>query len=450
MSDDLSQKIWPRGAFRDRNGVVCIGGISANDLVREFDTPIFVLDEDDFRARARQWRSAFEDSFGIDGVTVYYAGKAFISVAVAKWVAEEGLGLDVCTGGEFAIAASADFEPGRIAFHGNNKSIEEIQNAVAARVGLIIVDSFYELERVAQTALAEEVVQKILLRVTPGVEAHTHEFIATAHEDVKFGFSINTGAAAEAVRLALASPHLELNGLHSHIGSQIFDTEGFEIAAHRVIGLLGAIRDEHGLELESLDLGGGYGIAYVEADDPLTPDALAQGLYAIVKLKCDSHGLKIPHISIEPGRAIAGPSTVTIYTVGTVKSVELDGGKSRSYVSIDGGMSDNIRTALYDADYTAVLANRLSTESLIASRVVGKHCETGDIVVRDVELPSDITPGDLLATPATGAYGRSMASNYNHVPRPPVVAVSNGKARLIVRRETQEDLMLLEVPEGGA
>ncbi len=450
MSGDLSQKIWPRGAFRDRNGVVCIGGISANDLVREFDTPIFVLDEDDFRARARQWRSAFEDSFGIDGVTVYYAGKAFISVAVAKWVSEEGLGLDVCTGGEFAIATSADFEPSRIAFHGNNKSLVEIQNAVAARVGLIIVDSFYELDRVAQTALAEEVVQKILLRVTPGVEAHTHEFIATAHEDVKFGFSINTGAAGEAVRLALASPHLELKGLHSHIGSQIFDTEGFEIAAHRVIGLLGAIRDEHGVELESLDLGGGYGIAYVEEDDPLSPEALAQRLYEIVKVKCDSYGLEIPHISIEPGRAIAGPSTVTIYTVGTVKTVELDGGRSRSYVSIDGGMSDNIRTALYDADYTAVLANRLSTESLSASRVVGKHCETGDIVVRDVELPIDITPGDLLATPATGAYGRSMASNYNHVPRPPVVAVSNGKARLIVRRETQEDLMRLEVPEGGS
>ena len=448
MSDILSEKIWPRGATRDRDGVVCVGGIRTTDLVSEFGTPIFVLDEVDFRARARQWRRAFEDTFGVDKISVYYAGKAFISIAVAKWVAEEGLGLDVCTGGEFAIATSANFPTSRIAFHGNNKSLDEIENAVTARVGIIIVDSFYELERVAQAALAQAVMQKILLRVTPGVEAHTHEFIATAHEDVKFGFSINTGAAAEAVRLALASPHLELNGLHSHIGSQIFDTEGFEIAAHRVIGLLGAIRDEHGVELESLDLGGGYGIAYVETDDPLSPDALAQGLYEIVKVECDSHGLEIPHISIEPGRAIAGPSTVTIYTVGTVKVVALDGGKNRSYVSIDGGMSDNIRTALYDADYTAVLANRLSTESLSASRVVGKHCETGDIVVRDVELPSDITPGDLLVTPATGAYGRSMASNYNHVPRPPVVAVRNSKARLIVRRETQEDLMRLEVAEG--
>ena len=448
MSGILSEKIWPRGAYRDRDGVVCIGGIPATDLVKEFGTPIFVLDEDDFRVRARQWRTAFEDSFGVGQISVYYAGKAFISIAVAKWVAEEGLGLDVCTGGEFAIAVSANFPPSRIAFHGNNKSSDEIQTAVAAGVGLIIVDSFYELERVAQTALAEGVVQKILLRVTPGVEAHTHEFIATAHEDVKFGFSINTGAAAEAVRLSLSSPHLELNGLHSHIGSQIFDTEGFEIAAHRVIGLLGAIRDEHGVELESLDLGGGYGIAYVETDDPLSPDALAQGLHEIVKLECDSHGLAIPHISIEPGRAIVGPSTVTLYTVGTVKAVELDGGRRRAYISIDGGMSDNIRTALYDADYTAVLANRLSTEGLSASRVVGKHCETGDIVVRDIELPSDITPGDVLATPATGAYGRSMASNYNHVPRPPVVAVHDGRARIIVRRETHEDLMRLEVPEG--
>ena len=448
MSSNLSQRIWPRGANRDCDGIVCIGGIRTTDLAKEFGTPVFVLDEDDFRARARQWRGAFEDAFGADNVSVYYAGKAFISIAVAKWVAEEGLGLDVCTGGEFAIATSAQFPPSRIAFHGNNKSQDEIHSAIAAGVGLIAVDSFYELERVAKTALAADAVQKILLRVTPGVEAHTHEFIATAHEDVKFGFSISTGAAAEAVRLALASPHLELHGLHSHIGSQIFDTEGFEIAAHRVIGLLGAIRDEHGIALESLDLGGGYGIAYVEEDDPLSPDTLAQGLYEIVTRECDLHGLEIPHISIEPGRAIAGPSTVTIYTVGTVKAVELDGGRSRAYISVDGGMSDNIRTALYDAEYTAVLANRLSTESLTTSRVVGKHCETGDIVVRDIALPTDITPGDLLATPATGAYGRSMASNYNHVPRPPVVGVRDGKARLIVRRETHEDLLRLEVPEG--
>jgi diaminopimelate decarboxylase len=448
MPSELSEKIWPHGAYRDSDGIVRIGGIRVTELVKEFGSPLFVLDENDFRSRARRWRSAFEDTFGLGNFSVYYAGKAFMSVGVAKWIADEGLGLDVCTGGEFAIASAAHFPMDRITFHGNNKSQDEIHDAVLAGVGLIAIDSFFELERVAHEALAANVVQKVLVRVTPGVEAHTHEFIATAHEDVKFGFSISTGAAADAVRLAIASPHLELQGLHSHIGSQIFDTEGFEVAAHRVIGLLAAIRDEHGFALESLDLGGGYGIAYVEADDPLAPDAIAQGLFDIVKRECDVNGLEIPHISIEPGRAIVGPSTVTLYTVGTVKAVELDGGRSRAYISVDGGMSDNIRTALYDADYTAVLANRISNAGLTTSRVVGKHCESGDIVVRDIALPSDIEPGDLLATPATGAYGRSMASNYNHVLRPPVVALRNGEARLIVRRETQEDLMRLEVTEG--
>jgi len=448
MSSDLSTKIWPHGAYRDSNGTVRIGGIPSTELVKEFGSPVFVLDENDFRMRAHNWRTAFEDVFGADKISIFYAGKAFISMSVAKWVLEEGLGLDVCTGGEFAIAAAANFPPNQITYHGNNKSEDEIQDAVAAGVGLIAIDSFYELERVAQAALAADIVQKVLLRVTPGVEAHTHEFIATAHEDVKFGFSINTGAAAEAVRLALASPHLELQGLHSHIGSQIFDTEGFEVAAHRVIGLLAAIRDEHGVELESLDLGGGYGIAYTEQDDPLSPEAIAQSLFEIVKRECDMNELMIPHVSIEPGRAIAGPSTVTLYTVGTVKTVEIDSGKSRTYISVDGGMSDNIRTALYDADYTAVLANRLSDTSLINSIVVGKHCESGDIIVREVMLPGDMEPGDLIATPATGAYGRSMASNYNHVLKPPVVAIRDGQARVMIRRETQEDLMRLEETEG--
>jgi len=444
----LNEKIWPHGAYRDSDGVVRIGELRATDLVKEFGSPVFVMDENDFRLRAHNWRVAFEEAFGVGNVSVFYAGKAFLSVEVAKWIAQESLGLDVCTDGELAIALAGSFPPERIAFHGNNKSEVEIRQAITAGVHLIVVDSFFELERVAREALTAGIVQKVLIRVTPGVDAHTHEFIATAHEDVKFGFSISTGAAAEAARLVIASEHLELYGLHSHIGSQIFDTEGFEIAAHRVIGLLGAIKSEHGIELQSLDLGGGYGIAYVEEDDPLSPDAIAQSLFEIVKRECDTQGLAIPHISIEPGRAIVGPSTVTLYTVGTVKTVELDGGKARSYVSVDGGMSDNIRTALYGAEYTAVLANRFSKVAPTLSRVVGKHCESGDIVVRDVELPGDVTPGDLIATPATGAYGRSMASNYNHVTRPPVVALRAGQARLIVRRETHEDLLRLEVTEG--
>lgn len=443
---DINPKVWPQGARRNSDGVVEVGGIPVNDLAAEFGTPAFILDEDDFRARARNWKAAFEKAFD-SRVSVYYAGKAFLCAAVAKWVDEEGLGLDVATGGEFAVALAGKFPAQRIAMHGNNKSVHEIDRAVAEGIGLIIIDSFHEIARVANVAAARGVVQPVMIRVTPGVEAHTHEFIATAHEDVKFGFSISTGMAAEAVREVLAAGSLQLKGIHSHIGSQIFETSGFEVAAHRVVALLKEIKDEHGIELEQLDLGGGYGIAYVDGDDPMSADAIAQSLASIVKSECVAAGIALPHVSIEPGRAIVGPSTVTLYTVGTTKTVDLDGGTVRRYVSVDGGMSDNIRTALYGAEYSAVVANRFSGADKMLSRVVGKHCESGDIVVKDVDLPSDIGPGDLLITPATGAYGRSMASTYNHVPRPPVVAIRAGQARVIVRRETEEDLLRLDVME---
>jgi diaminopimelate decarboxylase len=281
---------------------------------------------------------------------------------------------------------------------------------------------------------------RVLVRVTTGVEAHTHEFVATAHDDQKFGFSLSSGAAAEAVRRVLACPGLDLAGLHSHIGSQIFDTDGFEMAARRVLGLAAAIRDEHGVEIRELNLGGGLGIAYTDEDDPADIKIIAQNLNEIVRTQCASAGLPVPRLTVEPGRAIAGPGTVTLYEVGTVKDV--DG--LRSYVSVDGGMSDNIRTALYDAEYTTVLASRESAAAPMLSRVVGRHCESGDIVVRDCYLPSDLVPGDLLAVAATGAYCRSMASNYNHIGRPAVVSVHRGAARLLLRRETIEDLLRLD------
>lgn len=442
----INPKIWPKGSTRNSSGVVEVGGIPVTEIADEFGTPVFLLDEEDFRGRARSWKAAFEQAFD-SRASVYYAGKAFLCAAVAKWVDEEGLGLDVATGGEFAVALAGKFPAQRIAMHGNNKSVHEIDRAVAEGIGMIIIDSFHEIPRISNVAAARGVIQPVMVRVTPGVEAHTHEFIATAHEDVKFGFSISTGMAAEAVRQVLASGSLQFKGIHSHIGSQIFETSGFEVAAHRVISLLKEIKDEHGIEVDQLDLGGGYGIAYVDGDDPMTPEAIAKSLAAIVKSECANAGIAVPHISIEPGRAIVGPSTVTIYTVGTTKTVDLDGGLVRRYVSVDGGMSDNIRTALYGAEYSAVVSNRLSTADTMLSRVVGKHCESGDIVVKDVDLPSDIGPGDLLITPATGAYGRSMASTYNHVPRPPVVAVSGGQARVIVRRETEEDLLRLDVME---
>jgi diaminopimelate decarboxylase len=358
-----------------------------------------------------------------------------------RWLDEEGLNLDVCSGGELATALSAGLAPERIAFHGNNKTPAEIRRAVEAGVGRIVLDSFQEIVRVAHLAGELGRRQRVQIRVTVGVEAHTHEFIATAHEDQKFGIPLADGQAAEAVRRALRLDSLELIGIHSHIGSQIFDMSGFEVAAHRVVGLLKDIRDEHGVELPEIDLGGGLGIAYTSDDDPREPHEIAKALTEIVTRECESAKLRTPRISVEPGRAIVGPTTFTLYEVGTVKALE----GLRTYVSVDGGMSDNIRTALYDAEYSVALASRTSDAEPMLVRVVGKHCESGDIVVKDAFLPADVAPGDLIAVPATGAYCRSMASNYNHALRPPVVAVRDGEARVIVRRESEEDLLRLDV-----
>ena len=377
------------------------------------------------------------------GNKVYYAGKAFLCTGIARWLAEEGLSLDVCTGGELAVALAAEFPAERIGVHGNNKSVDELRQAVAAGVGSIVVDSSTEIARLNEVARDAGIRQAVLVRVTVGVEAHTHEFIATAHEDQKFGFALGE-AADDAIAAVLSADSLELVGLHSHIGSQIFDTSGFEVAAHRVVELAARVKDGYGVELPELNLGGGLGIAYVSGDDPQTPAGIADRLRAIVHRECDAAGLRLPRLSVEPGRAIVGPSGVTVYEVGTVKDVRLDGGLTRSYISVDGGMSDNIRTALYDAEYTCALANRSSTAEPRLSRVVGKHCESGDVVVREAWLPADVGPGDLLAVAATGAYCRSMASNYNHVPRPPVVGVKQGGSTVLVRRETQDDLLRLD------
>ncbi|MCA1711430.1 MAG: diaminopimelate decarboxylase [Actinobacteria bacterium] len=434
LASDLDPAVWPSSATRSGDGVLTVGGVDVRDLAREFGTPAYVLDEDDFRGRCRAWRDAFA------GADVYYAGKAFLCSAVARWIAEEGLGLDVCTGGELAVAERVAFPAERLTFHGNNKSKDELDRALAYGVGRVVVDSFEEIVRLAALAERRGVRQRVLIRATPGVEAHTHEFVQTGQEDQKFGFSLASGAAAEAVGRVLALHSLELVGLHCHIGSHIFDTRGFGLAAHRMIGLLAAVRDEHGIELPELDLGGGTGIAYTSADDPMPVTEFAAGLRAIVEKECAAAGLAVPRLAVEPGRSIAGPTTVTLYEVGTVKVLP----GLRTYVSVDGGMSDNIRTALYDARYTAVLASRRSGSDAANVTLSGKHCESGDIVVHDVPLPSDLSPGDLVAVPASGAYHRSMASNYNHVPRPPVVAVKDGQARVIVRRETEDDLLRLD------
>jgi len=433
--NQLASQVWPRHATRDASGALTVAGVDVREVAGRFGTPTYVLDEADFRVRCRAHREAFA------GGDVYYAGKALLCTVVARWVGEEGLGLDVCTGGELAVALRVGFPAHRIAFHGNNKSAAELAAALDAGVGRFVLDSFAEIARLAALADERGVRAPVLVRATVGVEAHTHEFIATAHEDQKFGFSLASGAAAEAVRRVLAHDALQLLGLHSHIGSQIFDTSAFEVSAHRVVALMAAVRDEHGVELGELNLGGGFGIAYVRGDDPLDVVELGGQLRRIVERECAAASLPVPRLAVEPGRAIAGPAAVTLYEVGTVKDV--DG--IRTYVSVDGGMSDNVRTALYDADYTCTLASRTSTAPPALSRVVGKHCETGDIVVKDAYLPADITPGDLLAVAATGAYCRSMASTYNYLPRPPVVAVRDGVARVLVRRETVNDLLRLDV-----
>ena len=422
-----------------------IAGITAKTLAKEFGTPTFFIDEADFRERALAWDKALKDAFGPHAGTVYYASKAFICTEVARWIKEIGIGIDVSTGGEMSVALAGSIDPSKIEVHGNNKSLGEIEKAISVGVDSIVIDSLYEIERVAAAAKKAGKVQAVLLRITPGIQAHTHESIATAHEDVKFGFSIASGAAWAAITAVRAHPSLELRGIHAHIGSQIFGYKSFEILSERLISLLSQYRDEFKSELPELDLGGGYGIAYLPGDETVNPAEAMNALAAAVTKNCEAHKLQIPRVSIEPGRAIVGPTMFTLYEVGTVKDVTLENGTHRRYISVDGGMSDNIRPSLYGAEYTTILANRTSTAPHVSSRLVGKHCETGDIVIREIDLPNDIVPGDLLAVPATGAYGRSMASNYNHVPRPPVVAVKDGKARVIVRRETEADLLRLDI-----
>lgn len=442
----LAPNVWPRNAERGDDGVVQIAGVRVTDLAADYGTPLFVVDEDDFRSRCREMAAAFGG-----GGNVRYAAKAFLCAEIARWVDQEGLALDVCTGGELAVALHAGFPAERIALHGNNKSVDELTAAVKAGVGHVVLDSMTEIERLEVVAAEAGVIADVLVRVTVGVEAHTHEFISTAHEDQKFGLSLAGGAAMAAIRRVLAAEHLRLVGLHSHIGSQIFDVAGFEMAAHRVIGLL---HDLHAAALLGVDktaqvctvnLGGGLGIAYLPHDDPPPVAELAAKLGAIVRDQSAAAGLPTPRLVVEPGRAIAGPGTITLYQVGTVKDVDISATANRRYVSVDGGMSDNIRTALYGAEYDVRLVSRDTDASPVLARIVGKHCESGDIIVRDTWLPDDVTPGDLVALAATGAYCYAMSSRYNMIGRPAVVAVRDGQARLMLRRETVDDLIGLEV-----
>ncbi|MCB0919119.1 MAG: diaminopimelate decarboxylase [Actinobacteria bacterium] len=441
----LDPAVWPRNAGRGAEGQLEIAGVDVRDVARAQPTPVFLLDEQHVRDAARDYTEAFNAGAQAD---VYYAGKAFLSARVAQWIHDEGLRIDVCTGGELAVAKAAGIPGPDILFHGNNKSEEELRAALEHGVGRFVVDSRIEIARLAQLAQELDVRPNVLVRVTVGVEAHTHEFIATAHEDQKFGLALADGSALEAVRSVAGLPELELVGLHSHIGSQIFDPSGFEVAARRLVEFMLRLRDERSdggaIPVTELNLGGGMGIAYTSEDTPLDVRDMAAALTGIVSAACSEAGLPPPRLAVEPGRAIVGPAGITLYTIGTVKDVTLDSGHVRRYLSVDGGMSDNIRTALYDAEYTVTLANRASEAELVLCRIVGKHCESGDIIVRDAWLPQDLVPGDMLAVAGTGAYCRSMASNYNYLPRPGVLACRDGELSTVLRRETVNDMLALD------
>ncbi|SEE99720.1 diaminopimelate decarboxylase [Ruania alba] len=443
MTHPHAPGLWPQSTDLI-DGALHLGGTPVTALADTFGTPSYVLDVPGLRARAAHYRAAFTDAFAPAEVQVYYAGKAFLSTAVARWVHAEGLRIDTASAGELTTALAAGIDGRDIGLHGNNKSRDEIDLALEHGVGRIVIDSLPEIELVAQRAAARGVRAPVMVRVTTGVHAGGHDFIATAHEDQKFGLSLAGGAAMTALERILELPELELLGLHSHIGSQILDADGFAAAAAALLGLRADLAARTGHMVTELDLGGGYGIAYTPEETAVDVVAVASSLAHACRSECERLGTPMPAFSFEPGRAIVGPSMITLYKVGTVKSVQLDGG-SRLYVSVDGGMSDNIRPALYGAAYHAELASRASDAPGVAARVVGKHCESGDIVVRDVELPADVRAGDLLAVPATGAYGRSMASQYNLLPRPGVVAVGDGAPREIVRRETLQDLLALDL-----
>ena len=427
----LTADLWPHTAQLEADGDVSVGGLRLSALAARYGTPAYILDEADVRARCRAYAGAFP------GAEIVYAGKAFLCRAMAEWIAQEGLSLDVCSAGELAVARSVSFPADRIVLHGNAKTPHDLQAALGYGVGRIVIDSASEIVRLAALSRRR---QRVLIRVTPGVDAQAHPAVATGIEDQKFGFSLASGAAADAVRRVLAHPELELVGLHCHLGSQLTGPQAYELAARRLVGLMAAVRRRYGVELAELNLGGGHAVPYVAGDEPFNLDAFADRIRHVVKAECAARRLPVPRLTVEPGRAIVSRAMVTLYRVLAAKRVA--GG--RTYVSTDGGMSDNPRPALYGARYTVRALHRPG-EALEPVTVVGRHCEAGDVIAADVPLPAATRPGDLLVVPGTGAYNHSMASNYNMVGRPPVVAVRDGAARLLVRRETDDDLLLRDV-----
>ena len=437
----VSKKVWPKNLSRRSTGELEISGVSVSELASQFGTPLYVIDEEDFRSRALATKSALEGAAKKIGSSakIYYASKAFLTVEIVRWIDELGLNLDVASGGELAAALAGGLEPARIGLHGNNKSLHEIGRAVTAGIGAIVIDSELEIERIASAAGAQDRVQPVRLRINTGVHADTHDFLATASEDQKFGIAIADAPAL--VEKILSHSHLKFLGLHQHVGSQIFTIDGFAESTKRLVKLHAELSKT--IEIPELNLGGGFGVNYKPSDDAPDIAYFAEAISAVVAKECEAHAIPVPRLAFEPGRYIAGPAGITVYNVGTVKDVKVTDSSVagvRKYVSVDGGMSDNMRTALYDAQYHALLASRVSSAEPALSRVVGKHCESGDIVVKSDYLPADIQPNDLLAVATTGAYCYSMSNNYNFLAKPAVVAVREGKARILIRAEVEADL----------
>ena len=434
--------IWPGTTRRDASGAVEIGGVSLPRIAAEFGTPVYVYDEPTLRASARAFRDAFAEAY--QRSRVVYAAKAFLAPALVEILAEEGLGVDVVSGGELFVALHAGMPASRITLHGNNKSAAELHEAIEAGVGAIIIDNLHEIDLleslVERLPARRHVPIPVLLRLNPGVDVHTHRKISTGLADSKFGLPIASGAAADAVARIAAISNLHLMGYHAHVGSQLFDPDATVVALDAMLTFGQAMRDRHGIEMAHLSPGGGFGIAYLDTDRPLDVGTWARIVAQAVIDGCGRRGLPLPVLTVEPGRAIVGRAGVALYAIGAIK--ELAG--IRTYVSVDGGMADNIRPALYDARYTATIANREAEAPASTVTIAGKNCESGDILIDGIELPP-LSPGDLLAIPAAGAYCLSMASNYNLALRPPVVLVGDGTCRLIRRRETYEDLLATDV-----
>ncbi|MFF2448731.1 diaminopimelate decarboxylase [Neobacillus sp. NPDC058068] len=423
----------------NKAGNLEIGGVDTIELTRDFGTPLYVYDVALMRERARGFKQAFEEQ-NINS-QVAYASKAFSTVAMVQLAEEEGLSLDVVSGGELYTALAAGFPPERIHFHGNNKSKEELEMALDNRIGCIVVDNFFELELLKAVCQEKNAKVNILLRVTPGIEAHTHDYILTGQEDSKFGFDLQNGQAGTALIAALQCGYFEVLGLHCHIGSQIFETTGFLLAAKKIVEQMAIWKNEIGFEAKVLNLGGGFGIRYTKEDEPIPPSQYVSEIIKEVKKLTELFFLKMPEIWIEPGRSLVGDAGITLYQVGSSKDVP----GVRKYLAVDGGMSDNIRPALYQAKYEAVLAKQPLAQPNETVSIAGKCCESGDMLIWDLPLP-ETEEEEILAVFCTGAYGYSMSNNYNRIPRPAVVFVENGKATLVVKRESYEDLVRLDLP----